>query len=204
MSVTSSILELLVIIAIALVIPGPNAITSFAHSGLFGKRSNIPLITGMAIGLLLMELIIGLTVESLRDSDNGIIFLHWIGMIFLALMSIAMFNINLKSIISSNSRGKLGIKTGILMQFFNGKEWAFVILIMSQFIEPLGGGIIGIITIIIVTLIVCIPAMIAWTFVGNSLSELFLEPITGKIIVRICGTLLAFLWVIFLIRGPQF
>ncbi len=204
MSVTSSILELLVIIAIALVIPGPNAITSFAHSGLFGKRSNIPLITGMAIGLLLMELIIGLTVESLRDSDNGIIFLHWIGMIFLALMSIAMFNINLKSIISSNSRGKLGIKTGILMQFFNGKEWAFVILIMSQFIEPLGGGIIGIITIIIVTLIVCIPAMIAWTFVGNSLSELFLEPITGKRIVRICGTLLAFLWVIFFIRGPQF
>jgi|TARA_B110000967_G_scaffold203826_1_gene245176 threonine/homoserine/homoserine lactone efflux protein len=203
-SVTSSILELLVIIAIALVIPGPNAITSFAHSGLFGKRSNIPLITGMAIGLLLMELIIGLTVESLRDSDNGIIFLHWIGMIFLALMSIAMFNINLKSIISSNSRGKLGIKTGILMQFFNGKEWAFVILIMSQFIEPLGGGIIGIITIIIVTLIVCIPAMIAWTFVGNSLSELFLEPITGKRIVRICGTLLAFLWVIFFIRGPQF
>tara|TARA_B110000444_G_scaffold92298_1_gene87258 strand:+ start:24524 stop:25138 length:615 start_codon:yes stop_codon:yes gene_type:complete len=203
-SVTSSILELLIIIAIALVIPGPNAITSFTHSGLFGKRSNIPLITGMAIGLLLMELIIGLSVEPLRDSDNGIIFLHWIGMIFLGLMSIAMFNINLKSIISSNSRGKLGIKTGILMQFVNGKEWAFIILIMSQFIEPLGGGIIGIITIIIVTLIVCIPAMIAWTFVGNSLSELFLEPITGKIIVRICGTLLAFLWVIFLIRGPQF
>ena len=204
MSVTSSILELLIIIAIALVIPGPNAITSFTHSGLFGKRSNIPLITGMAIGLLLMELIIGLSVEPLRDSDNGIIFLHWIGMIFLGLKSIAMFNINLKSIISSNSRGKLGIKTGILMQFVNGKEWAFIILIMSQFIEPLGGGIIGIITIIIVTLIVCIPAMIAWTFVGNSLSELFLEPITGKIIVRICGTLLAFLWVIFLIRGPQF
>lgn len=204
MSVTSSILELLIIIAIALVIPGPNAITSFAHSGFFGKRSNIPLITGMAIGLLLMELIIGLSVESLRGSDNGIIFLHWIGMIFLALMSIAMFNINLKSIISSNSRGKLGIKSGILMQFLNGKEWAFIILIMNQFIEPLGGGIIGIIAIIIVTLIVCIPAMIAWTFVGNNLSELFLDPITGKRIVRTCGTLLAFLWIIFFIRGPQF
>jgi threonine/homoserine/homoserine lactone efflux protein len=203
-SVTSSILELLIIIAIALVIPGPNAITSFAHSGFFGKRSNIPLITGMAIGLLLMELIIGLSVESLRGSDNGIIFLHWIGMIFLALMSIAMFNINLKSIISSNSRGKLGIKSGILMQFLNGKEWAFIILIMNQFIEPLGGGIIGIIAIIIVTLIVCIPAMIAWTFVGNNLSELFLDPITGKRIVRTCGTLLAFLWIIFFIRGPQF
>lgn len=204
MSVTSSILELLIIIAIALVIPGPNAITSFAHSGLFGKRSNIPLITGMAIGLSLMELIIGLTVESLRYNDDGIRFLHWIGMIFLALMSIAMFNIDLKSIISSDSRGKLGIKTGILMQFFNGKEWAFVILIMSQFIGPLGGGMIGIITIIIVTLMVCIPAMIAWTFVGNNLSGLFLEPITGKRIVRTCGTLLAFLWIVFFIRGPQF
>jgi hypothetical protein len=46
--------------------------------------------------------------------------------------------------------------------------------------------------------------MITWTFIGNSLSELFLEPITGKRIVRTCGTLLAFLWIIFFIRGPQF
>ena len=40
MSITSSLLELLIIIGIGLAIPGPNALTSFAHSGLFGKKSN--------------------------------------------------------------------------------------------------------------------------------------------------------------------
>ena len=50
MDATTALLQLLLIIAIALLTPGPNALTAFAHSGLFGRKSNISLITGMAIG----------------------------------------------------------------------------------------------------------------------------------------------------------
>ena len=46
MDATTALLQLLLIIAIALLTPGPNPLTAFAHSGLFGKKSNIPLIAG--------------------------------------------------------------------------------------------------------------------------------------------------------------
>ena len=203
MSITSSLLELLIIIGIGLAIPGPNALTSFAHSGLFGKKSNVSLITGMAIGLFIMELLVGLTIESLADNDNGKIILHWIGLVFLFLMGVAMFNFDLDSIDLSVEKGKLGLKTGIMMQFVNGKEWAFVIMMMSQFIEPMGGGLLGIMIIIFTTLSICIPAMIAWTIFGNKLTELFLDPVFSKRIFSICGTSLILLMVVFFIRGPM-
>tara|TARA_Y100000768_G_scaffold340246_1_gene283982 strand:+ start:2219 stop:2833 length:615 start_codon:yes stop_codon:yes gene_type:complete len=203
MSITTSLLELLIIIAIGLAIPGPNALTSFAHSGLFGKKSNVSLIAGMAIGLLIMELLVGLTIESLINNDNGKIILHWIGLIFLFFMGVAMFNFDLELIDLSADKGKLGLKTGIMMQFFNGKEWAFVIMIMGQFIEPMGGGIVGIMTIIFITLSICIPAMIVWTIFGNKLTKSFLDPIFSKRIFSICGTLLILLMIAFFIRGPM-
>jgi len=203
MSITSSLLELLIIIGIGLAIPGPNALTSFAHSGLFGKKSNVSLITGMAIGLFIMELLVGLTIESLADNDNGKIILHWIGLVFLFLMGVAMFNFDLDLIDLSVEKGKLGLKTGIMMQFVNGKEWAFVIMMMSQFIEPMGGGLLGIMIIIFTTLSICIPAMIAWTIFGNKLTELFLDPVFSKRIFSICGTSLILLMVVFFIRGPM-
>ena len=203
MSIAASISELLMILAIGLVIPGPNALTSFAHSGLFGNKSNISLIAGMAIGLIMMEVFIGLTVESLRDINNGFIFLHWVGMLFLLSICIGMFRIDISSISSSDTPVRLGLKSGIVMQFFNGKEWAFLIMIMSQFIEPFGGGLFGITIIIIITLLVCIPAMIAWTIAGDKLSNYFADPVFGKRIFKICGGLLFLLWVVFFIRGPM-
>ena len=69
MDATTAILELLLIIGIALITPGPNALTSFAHSGLFGKKSNISLIAGMAIGLFIMEFTVGLAIDSLSENE---------------------------------------------------------------------------------------------------------------------------------------
>jgi len=117
-------------------------------------------------------------------------------------MAIAIFKFDVRKITVSENKGKLGIKTGIAMQFVNGKEWAFIILIMSQFIEPLGGGLLGIFSIISVTLSICIVAMIAWTFFGAKLSGTFNDDKKSQIIFKICGTVLSLLWVVFLIRGP--
>ena len=64
MDATTALIELLLLLAVGLLTPGPNALTSFAHSGLFGKKANIPLITGMAIGFVSIELVIGFLVNS--------------------------------------------------------------------------------------------------------------------------------------------
>lgn len=202
MDATTALAELLLLLAIGLLTPGPNALTAFTHSGLFGKKSNIPLIAGMAIGFVSIELIIGFLINSLEGNETALNALHWIGMAFLAAMVIAMFRINPSKIQTETSQGKLGIKTGIAMQYVNGKEWAFIIIMMSQFIQPLGGGFVGISVIIMVTLTICVSAMIAWTFFGDRLSGMFSNEKIGSRIFNVCGTLLALLWIAFLIRGP--
>ena len=138
MDATTALLQLLLIIAIALLTPGPNALTAFAHGGLFGRKSNIPLIAGMVIGLFIMQMAVGLAIDSLSENETALVALHWIGMLFLLAMVVTIFRFDISSLNVSESTGVIGLKTGIGMQFVNGKEWAFVILIMSQFIEPLG------------------------------------------------------------------
>ena len=131
MDAATALIELLLLLAVGLLTPGPNALTSFAHSGLFGKKANISLITGMAIGFVSIELIIGFLVNSLDGNETALTALHWIGMVFLGAMVIAMFRIDPSKIEAETSEGKLGIKTGIAMQYVNGKEWAFIIIMMS-------------------------------------------------------------------------
>ncbi len=202
MDATTAMTQLLLLLGVGLLTPGPNALTSFAHSGLFGKKANIPLITGMAIGFVSIELVIGLLVNSLDGNTSALNALHWIGMAFLGFMVVTMFRLDPTKIETETSKGRLGIKTGIAMQYVNGKEWAFIIIMMSQFMEPLGGGIIGIGVIIMVTLVTCVSAMIAWTFFGDRLSGLFRNEKHGRRIFQVCGVLLSLLWVAFLIRGP--
>ena len=195
--------ELIALLAIGLITPGPNALTCFAHSGMFGPKANVKLIAGMVIGFVTVELTVGLLVDAVSNSATAMTVLHWIGMAFLGAMVVAMFRFDPSSVaVEENIEGMLGIKVGIGMQFVNGKEWAFVIIMMSQFIEPLGGGMTGIATIIFVTLTMCLGAMILWTVVGARLNHLFTGGTTGKRIFQVCGLLLGLLWVAFLVQGP--
>ena len=192
----------MLLLGVALITPGPNALTCFAHGGMFGPKSNIPLITGMVIGFITIEMSVGLLVNSLNKSPTALLVLHWIGMIFLAAMVVAMFRFNPRTIETEGVEAMLGLKVGIGMQFVNGKEWAFVIILMSNYIQPLGGGMQGILTIITITLSVCVSAMIGWTLLGARMSNFFTHETRGKRVFQICGVLLALLWVGLLLQGP--
>lgn len=192
----------MLLLGVALITPGPNALTCFAHGGMFGPRSNLPLIGGMAIGIVAIELSVGLLVNSLSDSPTAMTVFHWIGMAFLAVMVFGMFRFNPSRINTEGVESLLGLKVGIGMQFVNGKEWAFVIILMSNYIQPLGGGMQGILTIIAITLSVCVAAMFVWTFLGARLSTFFTHETRGKRVFQICGVLLALLWVGLLLQGP--
>ena len=195
--------ELLTLLAIGLLTPGPNALTCFGHSGLFGPRANIKLIAGMVIGFVTIELSVGLLVDAVSDSTAAMNVLHWIGMAFLGAMVVAMFRFDPASVkVENNIEGMLGLKVAIGMQFVNGKEWAVVIIMMTKFIEPLGGGMTGISTIIFVTLTTCVSAMVLWTLAGARLNHLFTQGRTGQRIFQFCGLLLGLLWVVFLLQGP--
>ena len=124
-------------------------------------------------------------------------------MIFLAVMVVGMYRFD-PSGLQENERinGVLGFRAGVVMQFINGKEWAFVIIIMSQFIAPMGGGLTGILSIISITLTICFMAMVAWTLAGVRLKRIFSQEISGRRVLRICSSLLALMWIGFLLQGP--
>ena len=138
---TVALFELLLLLGIGLITPGPNALTCFAHSGMFGPKANIKLILGMVIGFVSIELGVGLLVDALNDSNAAMTVLHWIGMVFLGAMVVVMIRFDPSTItVEQHIDGMLGMKVGIGMQYVNGKEWAFVIIMMTNFIQPLGGG----------------------------------------------------------------
>ena len=199
---TAALSGLLLVLGVALATPGPNALTAFAHAGMYGVRSNVSLITGMAIGIFAIEFSVGLLIDALQDNALALTVLHWVGMLFLGAMVVGMSKVQPSTLVSQHTEAMLGLKAGVAMQFMNGKEWAFVVIIMTQFVEPMGGGVTGVLTIIAVTLGVCIPAMVAWTFIGQRLNDVFLHLTRGPAVMRTCAALLGLLWIAFLLQGP--
>ena len=100
--------ELIALLAIGLITPGPNALTCFAHSGMFGPKANVKLIAGMVIGFVTVELTVGLLVDAVSDSATAMTVLHWIGMAFLGAMVVAMFRFDPASVsVEENIEGVL-------------------------------------------------------------------------------------------------
>ena len=58
-----SLAYLLLLLGAGLITPGPNNITCTVHAVVHGKKSNIPLVAGMAIGFIIVHVVCGLAVD---------------------------------------------------------------------------------------------------------------------------------------------
>jgi len=96
---------------------------------------------------------------------------------------------------------KLGFKTGVLMQYVNGKEWVMVFMIMSKFLSDFGGGIIGILIISTITTSGGIVAMIIWSNVGEKIKTKATDPKFTKKAFTILGSILFILATLISFRG---
>ena len=114
----------------------------------------------MVVGFISVHLIVGLLVSNV-DEDGTALILHYFGLLFIAALALRIFTLN-PSMINREVESKsimslaeynvtnvpvLGFKTGLFMQFINGKEWAFVFAIMWLALEGFGGGWTGILGI---------------------------------------------------------
>ncbi len=205
----------LTLLAIGLVTPGPNNITCVSHSAIHGSKANKNLIFGMVIGFIIVHLIVGLLVKNVDDDSVALTVLHFFGLLFIGLIALRIFtlnpalidkSVNAKSLIVLTGRNVstvpiLGFKTGLLMQFVNGKEWAFVFAIMWLALDGFGGGWSGILMITSITTFGGLLAMIVWTFVGGSLVDYVSDERRGKIVFRTLGSLLFLLGIAMAIQG---
>ena len=205
----------LTLLGIGVVTPGPNNITCITHSAIHGPKANFNLISGMVVGFISVHLIVGLLVSSVDEDSTALIALHYFGLLFIAALALRIFTLNpaminreveAKSIMSLaeynvSNVPVLGFKTGLFMQFINGKEWAFGFAIMWLALEGFGGGWTGSLGITAITTTGGLGAMIAWTFVGGKLVEYVGDERKGRIVFMTLGSLLFLLGVAMAIRG---
>ena len=194
---------LLLLLGAGLITPGPNNITCTVHAVVYGKKSNIPLIAGMALGFISIHVVCGLVVDSFdEDSTIGLV-MNIIGSVFMFLIAFGILFLGRSDRIRSfpDAVPKLGFKTGVLMQYVNGKEWALVFMIMSKFLSDFGGGLNGILTIATITTSGGIAAMFVWSHLGEKIKSKTDQPGFVKNAFTILGSLLFILAIVISIRG---
>ena len=198
-----SILYLLALLGAGLITPGPNNLTCTVHAVVHGKKSNISLITGMAVGFISIHFICGLAVDYFDDDGPVRLAMDIIGSIFMFLIAFGIIYLGRSQRVQDFPEiiPKLGFKTGVLMQYVNGKEWAMVFMLMSKFLSDFGGGILGIIIISTITTSGGILAMIAWSNVGEKIKSKTAEPKFVKNAFTILGSMLFILALLITIRG---
>lgn len=213
---TEALLTVLTVLAIGLVTPGPNNITCVVHAGVHGARANVVLIAGMLVGFLTVHLVSGLLVEEV--SPEGLLWtvLHWFGLLFLGLIALRLLTLRPSSIrqamdtegfqsllkVRDGSIPRLGFRTGVLMQFVNGKEWALVIAIMRFSLEGFGGGLLGILLIASLTCTGGVAAMALWSLGGGRLTEVLRDDVRGRRVLVALGVLVMVLLAVLVARGP--
>ena len=181
---TEAILGLLTILAVGIFTPGPNNITAISHSAVHGARSNVSLLVGMVLGFIMVHLIIGMAVERIDKESSMFIFLEWFGLLFFVLLGFIILRLPIHRLSVDENIQKIDFRHGITMQFINGKEWVFVSIIMIEFLQGFGGGIMGILLITSLTTTAGLLSMILWTVTGHKLMDTLRHEQRGKIMIR--------------------
>lgn len=180
-----ALVGLLTILAVGIFTPGPNNITAISHSAVHGARSNISLLIGMVIGFVSVHLIIGSVIEQIDEESMFFSFLEWFGILFFVALGIIILRLPIERLSVDQDIKRLDFRHGIALQFINGKEWAFVSVMMIQFLDGFGGGLTGILLITSITTTGGLLSMILWTFTGHKLMATLRDERKGTIMIRV-------------------
>ena len=188
-----ALVGLLTILAVGIFTPGPNNITAISHSAVHGARSNISLLIGMVIGFVSVNLIIGSVIERIDEESMFFLFLEWFGILFFVALGIIILRLPIERLSVDQDIKRLDFRHGIALQFINGKEWAFVSVMMIQFLDGFGGGLTGILLITSITTTAGLLSMILWTFTGHKLMATLRDERKGSIMTRsLAGAIFVF------------
>mgnify|MGYP001303542597 FL=1 len=183
-----ALVGLLTILAVGIFTPGPNNITAISHSAVHGARSNISLLIGMVIGFVSVHLIIGSVIEQIDEESMFFSFLEWFGILFFVALGIIILRLPIERLSVDQDIKRLDFRHGIALQFINGKEWAFVSVMMIQFLDGFGGGITGILLITSITTTAGLLSMILWTFTGHKLMATLRDERRGPFMIRVLAS----------------
>ena len=167
--------------------PGPNNILCAAHGSQYGFRNTLPLIMGMAIGWSALGLFVGGATVFIEKNQSFFDALTVVGAIYIAYLGYKVWQSSPMSEDEKEST-RLGIKTGSIIQLVNGKAWIHFLVLMTQFGTIFGTTFAAKATLVLITLVFGLPAVMSWAAFGTQLRKLFSTPKSAKILNRIMGS----------------
>ena len=168
------------------VTPGPNNILCAVHGSQHGFRATIPLISGFVIGWFVMGLFVALTIDFLEQNTGLLTYLTMIGASYMIYLS---YKIATSKPLddSPNESQRLTPLTGAMLQFVNGKAWIHDIVLLGSFGTIFGTGLLAKMTLIIFSIILCLPFVALWAGFGTFLRNLFTSPESSLMLNRAMG-----------------
>ena len=169
--------------------PGPNNILCAVHGSQHGFRATIPLISGFVIGWFVMGLFVALTIDFLEQNTGLLTYLTMIGASYMIYLSYKIATSKPLDDGPSESQ-RLTPLTGAMLQFVNGKAWIHDIVLLGSFGTVFGTGILAKMTLIIFSIILCLPFVGLWAGFGTFLRNFFTSPESSLMLNRVMGFLL--------------
>ena len=166
--------------------PGPNNILCAVHGSQHGFRATIPLISGFVIGWFVMGLFVALTIDFLEQNTGLLTYLTMIGASYMIYLSYKIATSKPLDDGPSESQ-RLTPLTGAMLQFVNGKAWIHDIVLLGSFGTVFGTGILAKMTLIIFSIILCLPFVALWAGFGTFLRNFFTSPESSLILNRVMG-----------------
>ena len=166
--------------------PGPNNILCAVHGSQHGFRATIPLISGFVIGWFVMGLFVALTIDFLEQNTGLLTYLTMIGASYMIYLSYKIATSNPLDDGPSESQ-RLTPLTGAMLQFVNGKAWIHDIVLLGSFGTVFGTGILAKMTLIIFSIILCLPFVALWAGFGTFLRNFFTSPESSLMLNRVMG-----------------
>ena len=166
--------------------PGPNNILCAAHGSQHGFRATIPLISGFVVGWFLMGLFVALAIDILDQNTGLLTYLTMIGASYMIYLSYKIATSKTLNDGPSESQ-RLTPLTGAMLQFVNGKAWIHDIVLLGSFGTIFGTGLLAKVTLIIFSIILCLPFVALWAGFGTFLRNLFTSPESSLMLNRVMG-----------------
>ena len=170
---TTALIALLVFIVPMCFTPGPNNMLCAAHSAQHGFRSTVPLTLGMLTGWSILGLIVGVAIAAIESNQGFFNLLTYAGAAYITYLGYSLGRADPKPLSDTTSTERLGFRTGVMLQFVNGKAWIHFLALMATWGSLFGQGIGGKIALIILNGFAGYPAVLAWAGFGVALRRMF-------------------------------
>jgi threonine/homoserine/homoserine lactone efflux protein len=168
--------------------PGPNNVLCAAHGAKYGVRATLPLTLGMALGWSALGIVIGLATDLLEQEQVLLRTLEAIGAFYIAYIGLHVMRSD--GVGEADLEGRLGFRTGVALQFVNGKAWIHFLVLMAGFGSVFGQGAMAKVALVGLNLSFGYPAVLTWTVLGAQLRRLFASDTAGRRLNATLGALL--------------